>query len=154
MAFSHIGDFAHAQGGASSIGPQASGAQASFGLTGTGVDMLTTEGIVSAWVSAGGTSGAPTNWTVTAKLQESSDNSTFTDMTNGALPVIGPITSSSAISDVYVSAITRGKRYVRIVATVAFTAGTTPTVGVFGGVVAQKKILGTGAGQSLALTTA
>src|SRR5581483_2672739 len=100
MAFTNFGDFAHHQGGASSIGPQASAAAASFGLTGSSVDLLTTEGIVSAWVAAGITSGSPTNFTVTAKLQESTTGSgSWTDVTGGALPVIGPITSATAITD-------------------------------------------------------
>lgn len=154
MPFTTLGDFSHAQGGATSIAPQASGAQASFGLVGNSVDLLGTEGIVSAWVAAGVTSGSPTNWTVTAKLQYSTDNSVWVDFSDGALPVIGPKTSATALYDVYVSSIQRYGRYARLVATVAFTGGTSPTVGVFGGIVAQNKIMTSNTGASFEPTTA
>jgi len=104
------------------IAPQSvSGASA---INGTGIDReYQNEGFnaVLLALNVGAVSGTPTSFTLTVKLQDSADNSTFADF--GTLTVVG-----IAASTIYQLAIDiRGaRRYVRAVLTPAFTGGTSP----------------------------
>jgi len=78
-------------------------------------------------VATGAATGTPTTTSVTSKLQHSDDGSTsWTDLTDGAGPTVA---AASSIGSVGVD-LAGAKRFVRVSRTVAFTGGTTPTVGV------------------------
>lgn len=83
-------------------------------------------------VQTGLDTGTPTTRSVIAKIQHSDDGSTnWTDL---AVPVGGSfattaITAVSTNAEVDVN-LAGAKRYIRSVVTIAFTGGTTPTVGV------------------------
>jgi hypothetical protein len=102
-----------------SVRPQA----ATAAVNGTGVDTM---GFSSAMivVENGAATGAPTTQTVDAKVQESADNSTFTDVTGAT---ITQMTASSKSAQIRVEGLgTSRLRYLRVVVTPAFTGGTTP----------------------------
>lgn len=84
-------------------------------------------------------SGSPTAATVAWKLQESSDNSTFTDATDNSGTVIGATLNVKTVAvDSYARVEGIGlqrKRYLRLVYTPAFTSGTSPAILVFGQVI-------------------
>lgn len=80
-------------------------------------------------VSLGATTGAPTTISVAVSLQDSSDNSTFAAVGSSFGGPIA-ITTATAASQV-VTANFNGlglRRYVRAVAVVSFTGGTSPTI--------------------------
>lgn len=107
---------------ATSLTPAARSANTA--VNGTGVDLL---GFESALILV--TAGVITDGTHTIKLQESADNSTFTDVAAGdqlGTPP-GPLTSGVGGSASACWAYVGSKRYIRVVAT---TAGAT-TGGVF-----------------------
>jgi hypothetical protein len=83
-------------------------------------------------VSAGAATGAPTSWTLDAKLQHSSDNSAWADVPAGvASAAITQMTSgnSNANSTFKKSINLNGvKQYVRVVLTPGFVGGTSPTL--------------------------
>ena len=101
------------------IGPQ----NAADGATvnGSGVDR---QGLRSCVVAAhvGAVTGAPTATSIQFKLQKSDDNSTFTDVSGASTTITAA--DSSAELDLDISGL---KRYVRVVAAVSFTGGTSPT---------------------------
>lgn len=73
----------------------------------------------------GSPSGAPTSFTVDAKLQESADGSTgWTDVSGGA---VSQITSANSQAEVNLNLVGL-KRYIRAVVTVSFTGGTSPAI--------------------------
>lgn len=76
----------------------------------------------------GAASGAPTATSVTTKLQHSPDNSTWADYAPDGVNV-ATAAAVGASSDGSLSVdLTLANRYIRAVATVAFTGGTSPTV--------------------------
>lgn len=93
-------------------------------INGAAIDRLGFQSAVLQ-VANGAAAGAPTSYTVDAKLQESADGSTgWTDISGAA---ITQITADN--SDEYVDVNLAGaKRYIRVVATTAFVGGTSPTV--------------------------
>lgn len=74
---------------------------------------------------SGAVSGSPTAQTLDAKLQESDDQSTWSDVPGGA---IAQITAANSIAEKDVNLRGR-KRYIRVSETVGFTGGTSPTLG-------------------------
>ncbi len=101
----------------------------STAVNGTSVD---TKGNNTAVIRARGAaaSGAPSAATLAVKLQESSDNSTFTDALDNTGTVIGfTLTVTSAVASGLARIEGLGlnrKRYLRAVITPTFTGGTTP----------------------------
>ncbi len=76
--------------------------------------------------ASGAVTGSPTTQTLDAKLQDSADGSTgWADITGAA---ITQITAANAEAEVDVD-LSGAKRYIRVVEVVAFTGGTTPTLG-------------------------
>lgn len=75
-------------------------------------------------------SGSPTAASIAWKLQESSDNSTFTDATDNTGTVIGATLNTKTVAqDNYARVegiMLNRKRYLRIVLTPAYTSGTSP----------------------------
>ena len=76
------------------------------------------------YVDVGAVSGSPTSFTVDCKIQESSDGSTWADVSGASIETI-----SAANTQKELNIDLRGlKRYIRAVATVSFTGGSTPSV--------------------------
>jgi len=90
------------------------------------------------FVDVGTASGSPTSLTVDCKLQESDDGTTFADI-QGA--TISQITAANKQAELDINLNGR-KKYIRAVATVAFSGGTSPTVPVSAVVVQGLGILG------------
>jgi len=82
-------------------------------VTGSSADVLGYQVLVNLDVGTVATAAS-----VTAKLQESSDNATFTDVESGAFPVV----TSANDEQVHELAYTGRRRYIRVVATVAGSA--------------------------------
>lgn len=78
-------------------------------------------------ISNGATTGTPTSFTNTCKVQDSADNSSFADYTppTGSASGVNSVASSCAEFEVDLST---ARRYVRVVETIAFVGGTTPTL--------------------------
>jgi len=110
-----------------SVEPQSSAAAT---INGTGIDRQahSMAGCCVLHQAAGAVGGTPTTTSVVTKLQDSPDNSTFSDYkpdwvnvaTNAALTAAN--TENSLSVD-----LTAANRYIRAVTTVAFTGGTSPT---------------------------
>lgn len=79
------------------------------------------------FAQSGAATGSPTAQTLDAKIQDSDDGSTGWADVTGAAITQNTAVNSSAKKSVNLQAV---KRYTRVVATVAFTAGTSPTLGV------------------------
>jgi len=100
-------------------------------VNGTGIDRKPkgTTGFDSCKVtiSNGVTSGTPTSFTNTVKVQDSADNSSFADYTppTGSASAVNSTASSIAELDVDLS---MARRYIRVVETIAFVGGTAPTL--------------------------
>lgn len=99
---------------------------ASAGAThnGVGVDKIGYDD-VELKVEIGAATGAPTSFTVDGKVQESDDNSTFSDVTGGA---IAQQTAGSRLVRLRVPNPHARKRYLRAVVVTAFVGGTSPTI--------------------------
>lgn len=96
-----------------SIAPGDQVIAANYTLIGTGVDVLGYRALVILDSGTNGTSG--TSGTVDVKIQESDDNTTFTDVTSGAFTQV-TTTNDNAIQEKEYTGI---KQYIRVVATVA-----------------------------------
>lgn len=107
-------------------------ARAAGATNGTGIDRSVPGGATydSAvlFTRTGAATGTPDSLTVVAKIQDSADNSTFADFepdgTNVATHTIAAASTSGQIS----VNLRGANRYVRVVETNAFVAGTSPTV--------------------------
>lgn len=97
-------------------------------VDGLAVDRLGFEDAVLL-VSTGAVAGAPTAQTVDAKIQDSADGTTWADV---AGLTIAQITAADTEQELDID-LTPLKRYIRVVATITFTGGTTPTIGLFAG---------------------
>lgn len=89
-------------------------------ITGTGVDMVKGDGRCFAVQDIGTVSGTNPTWD--GKIQESSDNSSFSDITGATFTQVTASTSLQVIT------FDRTKRYLRYVGTLGGTS--TPTFGV------------------------
>ena len=98
---------------------------ASTSVNGSSVD---TQGYNNAFVQCdvGAASGSPTAQSVTYKVQESSDNSTFTDISGAVTSAITANNKSAQINLIGLGL--NIARYIRVVATISFTGGTTPAI--------------------------
>jgi uncharacterized phiE125 gp8 family phage protein len=86
---------------------------AAYSLTGTSVDVLGSSVLVVLDCGANGTSG-----TVDVKLQDSDNNSTWSDVTSGAFTQVTEANDNA----IYTKAYTGVKQYLRVVSTVAVAA--------------------------------
>jgi len=75
-------------------------------------------------VACGAASGTPTAQTVDAKIQESADGSSWSDVSGAA---ITQITADNSEQELNLNLSGR-KQYIRAVVTVAFTGGTSPAI--------------------------
>jgi hypothetical protein len=120
--------------------PQASAAAAAFSLLGLSIDR---EAFQSALFKlfTGAVTGTPTSFAVSSKLQDSADGSAWADVVASqanptvTIPDVIAINSNN-ILEVDLSGL---RRFVRMVHTVAFVGGTSPTV-----LLAEECILGGG----------
>ncbi len=96
-----------------SIAPGSHAIVASYGLTGAAVDVLGKQTIINLVTGACGAGGS-----VAAKIQESDDNTIWADWTGGAFTTVTEANDNAVQEKEY----TGGKRYVRVVATVAGAA--------------------------------
>ena len=109
---------------------------------GTGVDFQPTDGQCFAILQVKSHDRADGDETLAVKVQESDDNSTFTDVSGGGFTTISTATGAA----VQVINFTRTKRYLRAV---SMAAGTTPS-DKFGVIFfSRKKISGSGAGSQV-----
>lgn len=113
--------------GGTSVAPQSiSGSTAVDGSS------VNTEGYSSGEIYAYGAaaSGTPTGATLAVKLQESSDNSTWTDALDNTGTVIGftlTVTSAAAENAARIEGLNLNRKtYLRAVVTPSFTGGTSP----------------------------
>lgn len=84
-------------------------------------------------VSLGAVSGAPSSFTVTNKIQESDDNSTWSDVAWADILPDGdsaPSAMDTASTEqvVRLAKLRNRERYLRVVSTAAFVSGTSPAV--------------------------
>lgn len=95
---------------------------------GTGIDR-TGYNSLKLHVQTGAVSGGPSDQTVSFKIQDSADNSSFADYTppNGSAAT-AQITAANSSASVSVD-LTSARKYVRVQEVTAFTGGTTPTIG-------------------------
>lgn len=105
---------------------------------GAGVDVSGATGPLVADITVGTVTG--TSPTCTFKLQESSDNSTFTDVPGA---VATQLTAGGVTQQIFAANVL--KQYVRLAYTIG---GTTPVFPTSARIFGQKKITGTGAGVS------
>ena len=139
MPATFIGDLKLQAIGEASIAPVTSPAAT---VTGVAVDMQLSEGSINAMIVVGAATGASTA-TLAVKIQESVDNSTWTD-----LKTLDTLTSTSAtgagiVGLTFGGKLLRNARYVRAVATVTGTPTTLPLSVV---ILGSKKIAGSGNG--------
>ena len=87
---------------------------------GTGVDLLGYEGEIAVILSAKNTAGVTP--TLDVKLQDSADNSTFTDISGAAFTQVTDAGTSAAVSEKIVIKSDQVKRYVRAVKTIGGTS--------------------------------
>lgn len=106
------------------ITPQTIGTTGSASATGVGVDRRGYESAVFVFESCQPI-GTPTGVTLTCKVQDSSDNSSFTDITDASSSHV--ITNTYAQVEVNLNLRSQA-RYVRGVATFAADGGSTPWV--------------------------
>ncbi len=93
-----------------SVAPGLHVAAADYGLEGTGVDVLGKNSLIE---FAAGTNGS--GGTVDVKVQESDDNATFTDVTDGAFTQVTEANDNATFEKGYGGS----KQYIRVVVTVA-----------------------------------
>ncbi len=124
-------DLVNGVAGGASFAPQAVTATGA----GAAVDLGNGVNSTNAVLEVGAVTG--TTPTLNVKLQESDDNATWTDISNGAF------TQVTAASQRQVIRVQRSKQYCRAHATVA---GTTPSFTLCVEILAQKKYTGTGGG--------
>lgn len=96
-----------------SIAPGLHNIAAAYGLEGTGVDILGYDALVILNAGACGSGG-----TVNVKIQESDDNSTYTDWTGGAFTQVTEANDNAVQEKAY----TGTKEYIRVVCTVGTAA--------------------------------
>lgn len=125
----------HAAGGASVRPVVISSATTT---NGTGVDLLEADGFVNAHLSVGTLGGS--SMTVDVHLEESADNSTFTDISGATFTQLDEDDDNAAE---WIVTNLRAARYVRAV---VVTAGTVSSVPIAVHIWSQKKITGTGDG--------
>ena len=118
-----------------SVPPQVASAGA---INGASVD---TQGIIggpalsaAVDVTTGATGGGPTTQSATVKVQDSADNSTFADYIPPGLAATptAVVTAANARGTLAVD-LSGARRYIRVVCTVAFTGGASPTLAVSSG---------------------
>lgn len=113
------------------LGTPPAAAKSDGAVNGTGIDRMPKgdTGFLSAKliVNNGATSGTPTSFTNTCKVQDSADNSAWADLvpTSGSASVVNATASSVAEVNVDLS---NARKYVRVVETIAFVGGTAPTL--------------------------
>lgn len=113
------------------LGTVPAAAKSAGTVNGTGIDRKPKGGTgfdsAKLIVNNGATSGSPTSFTNTCKVQDSADNSSFSDYTppTGSAQVVNSTASSVAEGEVDLS---MARRYVRVVETIAFVGGTAPTL--------------------------
>lgn len=96
---------------------------ASGTVDGTGIDRMGYDE-VTLLVTAGAATGTPDSFSVNCKLQESDDNSTFTDVADGAITAL----VAAGTGEVSVIGKPSLKRYIRTRTVHAFVNGTSPKV--------------------------
>jgi hypothetical protein len=96
---------------------------------GTGIDRQGHHSAVLVCTS-GAATGTPTSFTFAAKIQDSDDNSVFADFNDGGgVVAIANIVAVNSIARKRFS-LMRARRFIRVVETVTFVGGTTPTLAV------------------------
>jgi hypothetical protein len=112
-------------------------------VNGAGVDCTVVDGPINAISQVGAAAGSPTSYTVTAKLQESdTSGGTYTDLATQSSPGAQTAAGAVAIRGI------RTKKFVRVVQTIAFVSGTSPTIATSAIVIGQNRTFGLQPGAS------
>ncbi len=96
----------------------------SSAVNGVGVDKLGFDDGMAV-IATGAIAGTPDSVSLAVKVQESADNSTFTDVTGAT----ATITAANTVARVKVPDMLNRKRYLRAVVTPTFVGGTSPSIG-------------------------
>ena len=91
-------------------------------VAGPGVDCSQCDGPINGIVNIGAATGSPSSFSVVSKLQESVDNSTWTDITNQQPSVTQTAAGIGLVRGM------RAKQYVRVYHTITFVGGTSPAI--------------------------
>lgn len=94
-------------------------------VNGTGVDRLA-YGSATLFAAVGAASGSPSAQSVTYKLQDSADDSTYADISTET-SALAAMTADNATGQLDID-LTGLRQYVRVVATVSLTGGTSPAI--------------------------
>lgn len=117
--------------GVQSVNPQASAASA--GINGEAIDRVSHSMALSCVIhtETGAETGSPTGVSVQSTLQHSPDGNTWSNfLYDGVNTAQGsPITAASTAQD-YPVDLSLADRFIRVTTSVAFTGGSSPTVGV------------------------
>lgn len=106
-------------------------------VNGAGVDCTGVDGPINALSQVGAATGSPTSFTVTAKLQESdTSGGTYTDLATQSSPGAQAAAGAVAVRGI------RTKKFVRVVQTIAFVSGTSPTIATAAIVIGQNRSFG------------
>lgn len=108
-------------------------ASAAATLNGTSIDRAAHSMPLSCLLhtQTGAETGAPTGVSVTSTLQDSADNSAFANyLYDGVNAATAPAVVAISADGNYSIDLTLARRYLRVVTVIAFTGGTTPTIGV------------------------
>lgn len=125
------------------LGNSVAPAAQSASVNGAGVDCTGVDGPINAISTVGAATGAPTSYTVTAKLQESdTSGGTYTDIVTQSSPGAQAAAGSVAVRGI------REKKFVRVVQTIAFVAGTSPTIATSAVLIGQQRAYGLQPGQA------
>lgn len=113
---------------ATSVAPQA----ATASVNGSGIDRASHSmaGCCSLHTALGAVSGAPTSFSVQSKIQHSVDNATWSDYKPDGVNVAQDAAALTAASTEHQTGVdlTAADRYIRVVSTISFTGGTSPSV--------------------------
>lgn len=104
-------------------------------VNGAEIDTLGLNADISLVARTGAASGTPSAQSATFKVQESdTSGSGYTDITGWTTPAI---TADNTSAKIECPSAWIKKRYLRVVATVSFTSGTSPALPIFGGLLVR-----------------
>lgn len=114
--------------------PPKTTADATTAVNGAGIDTLRYQDCLAS-VAVGAAAGSPTSQPVVFKVQDSPDNSAWTDVTGATVT----LTADDTMDEINVPDMQLRERYLRVVATPALVAGSSPVIPIFAAILRAKK---------------